>query len=395
MRRVLRPRVAGIAATALGIVLTAPSLASASRGPHSPIVHGSGVRPGEYPWQVALMRTSADDSSRDGNGFSCGGTLISPRRVLTAAHCVLTWNPDELEVMAGKQRLSQVTPADRYAVASIAQAPVGIESDKPFDTTDLALVTLAKPVVNARPLRLIGPEGGGDDALWSPGTTLRASGWGKQEDGSMPDLLQVASVKRVDDERCARNYKGMRRENFVCAGNLAQPSTPTSVPGICYGDSGGPLAAPAVAEPDPRDPADWRLVGTVNATRRCGSPDAPALYARLAAPWAQRFTHDPNPTPQPRREAKPRFASQPRRGTTVRCLPARFSGAVTKIEPPSVSLGGFDDEAEVREIPNDGSYVLTADDVGKSLLCEQFAIGPGGAADAITEAEVLPGGSVR
>jgi hypothetical protein len=400
MRRVLRPHLAGIATAVLAIGLVAPSIASASKpdesrtGPQSLIFYGSGAGRGEYPWQVALASTDPDIASADGNGVHCGGTLISPRRVLTAAHCVAADTPDEVEVVAGKQRLSEATAANRYAVASISQAAPRLPDrrDLLVNARDVAVLTLAKPVVNARPLRLVGPEGSRDDALWAPGTTLRTSGWGRKEDRTKPDLLQVANVKRIDDARCARLDPDFSRDAGLCVGNPVRPARPTSTPvaSACYDDSGGPLIAPTVADPDPRDPADWRLVGVVSGGRACGSSAHPVIYGRLAAPWAQQLSRDPDPIPQPRREANPRFENQLRPGAAVRCTPGRYSGAVTEVTPPTVSLGGIAWQAS-RDIPNDGSYVLTTDDVGLHLACDQVVIGPGGIINASADGSVLPG----
>jgi secreted trypsin-like serine protease len=55
------------------------------------IVGGSGTQPGDWPWLAMLM-------SKDVNGTYrqyCGGTLIYPNVVLTAAHCVVDNLPDE------------------------------------------------------------------------------------------------------------------------------------------------------------------------------------------------------------------------------------------------------------------------------------------------------------
>lgn len=52
---------------------------------------------GEYPWQVAILKKDPTESV-----YVCGGTLISPRHILTAAHCVKTYAARDLRVRLGE-----------------------------------------------------------------------------------------------------------------------------------------------------------------------------------------------------------------------------------------------------------------------------------------------------
>jgi len=46
---------------------------------------------GEYPWQVAILKKDQFD-----NVYVCGGSLIDAQHVLTAAHCIKNYRPDNL-----------------------------------------------------------------------------------------------------------------------------------------------------------------------------------------------------------------------------------------------------------------------------------------------------------
>src|SRR5688500_14161438 len=81
--------------TVAALVVLASCAASALGDSASPrIVGGQTTTIAEYPWQVALVISPAESG---GNGFQrqfCGGALVTPRIVLTAAHCVFDTDPD-------------------------------------------------------------------------------------------------------------------------------------------------------------------------------------------------------------------------------------------------------------------------------------------------------------
>lgn len=51
---------------------------------------------GEYPWQAAILKKDPKESV-----YVCGGTLIDPSHIITAAHCVKTYSGFDLRVRLG------------------------------------------------------------------------------------------------------------------------------------------------------------------------------------------------------------------------------------------------------------------------------------------------------
>src|SRR4051812_10024980 len=92
----MRTRTTLLIAATVGLLLVVASPAAA-------IVGGEPAPPGRWPWMVALLRAG------EGGAFKaqfCGGSLIAPRRVLTAAHCVEDDDAGDVSVLIGRDRLT-------------------------------------------------------------------------------------------------------------------------------------------------------------------------------------------------------------------------------------------------------------------------------------------------
>jgi secreted trypsin-like serine protease len=227
------------------------------------VVGGTNVPDGTAPYAVALLSGGSGQGEEWERAF-CGGSLIGPRTVLTAAHCAAQIGPHGAEVLVGRTNL-----LDRQAGHSVRVAAVTIHTgfDRATFRDDVALLSLAAPVTQA-PIALVAP---GQEALWAPGATAAVLGWGHltEHQSSQTAWLQAGSVPLVGDDAC-RASQGWRFDagTQVCAG------PPNGAVDACQGDSGGPLVV--------SDGARLVQVGIVSSGRGCGR--SPGVYTRLGAP---------------------------------------------------------------------------------------------------------------
>jgi hypothetical protein len=103
------------------------------------VIGGKNAAPGEYPWIVALHRKGAADYYE---GHFCGGSLIYPYWVLTAALCVANISPDAVQVVVGAYNLLQPQNTQAIDVLDIIIHPDYVDPD---NGDDIALILLAHP----------------------------------------------------------------------------------------------------------------------------------------------------------------------------------------------------------------------------------------------------------
>ena len=225
----------------------------------SRIVGGSEATPHSIPWQVSVQTLMEDGKLKHG----CGGALLSPRHVITAAHCtkILVKLPGSFQpdwsryVVVGEHSLNDTSDGRVHRKCRSEEHP--LYAFNPDDVKgakyDFAIIHLEKPVdigPRAVPVCLPTSRLGGD---FLAGKQMTVSGWGllngtfnENETFNLNDImvhrgpnnLQVVKVPGISNEVCEQKYKGEGpiHSGELCAGDL-------NVGGIdsCSGDSGGNL----------------------------------------------------------------------------------------------------------------------------------------------------------
>ncbi|XP_053673001.1 chymotrypsin-1-like [Anopheles nili] len=227
--------------------------------PFHRIIGGTDSKDGAAPYLVALFQ----------NGhFLCGGSIITNRWILTAAHCVTSLTPSNGVISAGSNSVN------KGKIFSINRVVPYSEYDTYNLEDDIALVRLTAPLVFGKRVKKI--------RLSTETIPLNASltlvGWGDiGQNREQPRTLQTISLRNIGLDRCREMYDGYLKLQFsIYDGNLCTYNKINQ--GTCYGDSGSPLV--------------WkgRQVGVVNWSEECaqGYPD---VHARVAYffPWIRRI----------------------------------------------------------------------------------------------------------
>ncbi len=224
------------------------------------IVGGVPAKPGDDPWQVALVVGEITDR----NTAFCGGSLVRPNWVLTAAHCVDGGTaPSQVDIVSGTVDLDAGGTRSRVAEIIVHQS-----YDPGTHDNDIALLRLAGNVT-AQPIALVSVAS--EEQFAQPGTNVRVTGWGRtSEGGSGVRKLRTVDVPFVSRTDCNDKvaYDGGITENMVCAGRQLGGAD------SCQGDSGGPLTNAAGNS--------RTLLGVVSFGEGCARPNKYGVYTRVA-----------------------------------------------------------------------------------------------------------------
>lgn len=201
------------------IALFIPALLATTIERDGRIIGGRNATSGGYPYQVAIHRSTG--------GLACGGSIISDRIVLTAAHCDLG-SVANYKILAGSLYVYGDANAQLRDVRSFIKHDLYSEAGNGYD---IALAEVKAPFffnIYVKPIKL-------STSYWPPSGTVIATGWGQTRGGdsnSLAKFLQTVELKIVPYTECRLRYANFPL-NVICT---FAPSR-----GICNGDSGGPI----------------------------------------------------------------------------------------------------------------------------------------------------------
>jgi len=226
----------------------------------SKIVGGTITEKNEYPWQVGL-------TSRTGNKPYCGGSLISNKEVLTAAHCTANSRASDIFVLLGEHDVTSPDGELKVAVCKVTNNPSYRSRTTDFD---FAVLTLCDPVTFTRTVSPVCLPSTAGQGVEYEGVDAIVSGWGTTSSGGwQPDKLMEVGVKTMSNAQCTASNTaytpGQITERMICASNPGKDS--------CQGDSGGPLIT--------KSGVSNYLIGVVSWGNGCAEENAPGVYSRV------------------------------------------------------------------------------------------------------------------
>lgn len=258
-------------------LLMAAPLAAQNYAVQPRIYGGDDARQGDWPWMayVAIEYTARPSQL-------CGGVLIAPDLLVTAAHCVFNESTQSNFIYVLVDEVDK--NADTFSSAAFAPNIIPHEAYDPLAENyqnDIAILKLNDQLDVARfpslgslsdvaYLENLSPSGRND--------IMTALGWGRTESStvSFPDILQQVQIDYIPRATCSSQWSS-NPDVTITTGMLcaAEPNPPTSAgQDTCNGDSGGPLLIGSPTRP--------QVLGLTSFGSTCGPANPPAVYTNIA-----------------------------------------------------------------------------------------------------------------
>nr|ABZ04021.1 serine protease 13 [Costelytra zealandica] len=193
---------------------------------NSRIVGGTEAAPNSIPYQAALLLTAAAGT------FFCGGSLISTRYVLTAAHCLDGVVQVEVRLGAHQVNVNEASQVRLFTSTFVQHSAWNAANLQ----NDIAVIELPQAVTLSASIQILPLPTYSDVGNNFSGTSARISGWGLDSDSStaISPVLRQVFADVISNFLCNIQFLGIIQNTHICTSG-------TGGRGACSGDSGGPL----------------------------------------------------------------------------------------------------------------------------------------------------------
>lgn len=199
--------------------------------------------------------------------WGCGGALIAPNKVLTAAHCV--YSGSQLQVLIGAKSITSASNCPNHEVIRVSEVDVNSRYNSGTMDYDMAMLTLERES-NLKPAKYV------RNASHADGQSVLVAGFGATSEGgnvSVDQLMEVEVTTNTEDP-CKANYDSLGwpvLDSMFCASDQS-PNQDS-----CQGDSGGPVYKFNT------NTKEATHLGIVSWGYGCARTDYPGVYAKTTA----------------------------------------------------------------------------------------------------------------